>query len=92
MTLDTRGGCRHTPRGSWPTSANPLAAGISGFTAQHDLPDRSNPTSVNPRTGRAYCKLTAESIPELIAWARLNLPALKELGEENYCKTCAPRG
>lgn len=60
--------------------------------ATHNLPDRSKPNSVNPRTGRQYSKVTAETIAELIAWAAVNLPALKELGEPNYCKACAPRG
>jgi len=56
-----------------------------------NLPDRSKPSSVNPRTGRRYSKVTAETIAELIAWAKLNLPALKKLWGPNYCKTCAPR-
>jgi hypothetical protein len=60
--------------------------------ATHNLPDRSKPNSVHPRTGRQYSKVTAETIDELIAWAAVNLPALKELGEPNYCKACAPRG
>jgi hypothetical protein len=58
--------------------------------ATHNLPDRSNLNSVNPRTGRKYSKVTAETITELIAWARERLPTLV-LGDSNYCKTCAPR-
>ena len=60
--------------------------------ATHALPDRSKPNSVNPRTGHGYSKLTAETVAELIAWAKLNLPTLKEFGDPNYCKTCSPRG
>jgi 5-methylcytosine-specific restriction protein A len=59
--------------------------------ATHKLPDRSKPDSVNPRTGRRYSKVTADSIEELIAWATQKLPALT-LGDSNFCKTCGPRG
>jgi hypothetical protein len=58
--------------------------------AKHNLPDRSMPGSFNPRTGNRYSKVTAERISELIAWAKENLPALKEIGNTNYCKICTP--
>jgi len=60
--------------------------------ATHDLPDRSKPGSVNPRTGRHYSKVTAEIMADLIAWAGQHLPALTTLGDSNFCKVCAPRG
>jgi hypothetical protein len=54
------------------------------------LPDRSLPGNVNPRTGRMYSKVSADTVAELAAWARAHLPALRDLTAENYCKTCAP--
>ncbi len=58
--------------------------------ATHKLPDRSRPETANPRTGNRYSKVTAQRIPDLIAWARENLSALKEIGPANYCKICTP--
>jgi hypothetical protein len=58
--------------------------------ATHNLPDRSNPGSRNPRTGNKYSKVTADSIEELIEYARTL--GLKVLEDSNYCKTCTPRG
>lgn len=57
--------------------------------ATHNLPDRSTPDSVNPRTGNDYSKVTANELSELIAWAKEHIPSLV-LGEGNYCKTCDP--
>src|SRR5262245_54224097 len=54
------------------------------------LPDRSKPGSKHPRTGNRYSKLTANTITELTAWAKANLPSLKRLSEVHYCKTCPP--
>jgi hypothetical protein len=54
------------------------------------LPDRSKPGTPNPRTGNRYSKVTGESIADLIAWAKANMPWLKPLGQENYCKICTP--
>ena len=58
--------------------------------ATHKLPDRSNPGSVNPRTGNEYSKVTADSLDDLIDYARAL--GLSELKDSNYCKTCTPRG
>jgi 5-methylcytosine-specific restriction protein A len=58
--------------------------------AKHNLPDRSNSGSVNPRTGNEYSKVTADSLDDLIDYARTL--GLNELGNSNYCKTCGPRG
>lgn len=55
--------------------------------ASHKLPDRSNPGSINPRTGNNYSKLTADSISDLTAWLRERLPDF-ELSGKNYCKVC----
>jgi hypothetical protein len=57
--------------------------------ATHKLPDRSRPDSLNPRTGNRYSKVTAETIGELVDWARLKLSALGRIGD-HYCKTCTP--
>ncbi len=57
--------------------------------ATHRLPDRSNPGSVNPRTGNTYSKVTADTLSELRIWAENNIPSLV-LGAVNYCKTCNP--
>ncbi len=57
--------------------------------ASHNLPDRRNPGSVNPRTGNKYSKVTANQLQELIAWVNQKVPNL-ELGDVNYCKTCDP--
>jgi hypothetical protein len=54
------------------------------------LPDRSKPGNTNPRTGGRYSKVTADTVAELVAWARANLPALQRFTEANYCKRCAP--
>jgi HNH endonuclease len=58
--------------------------------ASHSLPDRSNPGSFNPRTGRQYSKVTADSIAELNAWAEQNLPGSGAIGTASYCKSCLP--
>lgn len=57
--------------------------------ASHRLPDRSNPGSVNPRTGNNYSKVTSGNLADLIAWIKQEVPDLI-LGEVNYCKTCDP--
>lgn len=57
--------------------------------ATHRLPDRSNLGSVNPRTGNDYSKVTADALPDLIAWAKEHIPTL-ELNPKNFCKTCNP--
>lgn len=54
--------------------------------AAHDLPDRSIDGSINPRTGRQYSKVTANTIADLVRWAKSNLPN----AEPTYCKVCAP--
>jgi 5-methylcytosine-specific restriction protein A len=54
------------------------------------LPDRSLPGSTNPRTGRGYSKVTADTVAELIAWARAHLPELRDFTDANYCKICTP--
>lgn len=57
--------------------------------ATHRLPDRSNPGSINPRTGNNYSKLTADHFAELLEWAHIHLPTLV-LSDVNFCKTCNP--
>ena len=58
--------------------------------ASHNLPDRSNPGSANPRTGNAYSKVTGDTIDELLVWAKTELPSLTLMGERNYCRSCQP--
>src|SRR5258708_23873075 len=69
----------------------PHAGYVRIHRAKHNHPDRSNPDSVNPRTGNNYSKVTADNLSELIDWAKENVPSL-ELGEENFCKACDPAG
>ena len=56
----------------------------------HKLPDRSNPATRNPRTGNRYSKVTAETLTELVDWARRTVPALHHLSAQNFCDVCAP--
>ena len=56
----------------------------------HDLPDSSNPGSVNPRTGNDYSKVTGDSLDDLKAYAKKL--GLNKLDDWNYCKQCTPRG
>lgn len=58
-------------------------------TAKCKLPDRSHSSTVNPRTGNAYSKLTADTIEDLLNWGekkglRFNTKRCR------YCKRCAP--
>lgn len=55
-----------------------------------NMPDRSKPGNVNPKTARRYSKVIAESIAELRDWARENLNL--EINGSNYCESCTPRG
>jgi len=78
------------PNGFMANMGNPLRSSYFVIhRATHKLPDRSRPDSLNPRTGNAYSKVTADTIGELVDWARLKVPALK-IGDQNYCKTCTP--
>ncbi len=51
----------------------------------HNLPDRSNPNSTNPRTGNNFRKITADTLPELWGYAKSKG---FDLGVNNFCKTC----
>jgi len=59
--------------------------------ATHKLPDRSNAGSVNPRTGNAYSKITADSLDDLSDYAKTEL-GLNHFDDSHYCQTCNPRG
>ena len=67
----------------------PHARYLKIHRATHRLPDRSNPGSINPRTGNNYSKVTANGLSELLEWANEKIPQL-EVGHINYCKTCNP--
>jgi hypothetical protein len=68
----------------------PTARYFRVHRASHSLPDRSNSDSINPRTGRQYSKVTADSIAELNTWAEQNVPGLGPIATANYCKVCLP--
>jgi len=74
------------------TNNPPTAKYFRIHRAAHRLPDRSNPDSLNPWTGRHYSKVTAASIAELNAWAEQNVPGLESSRTTRYCKTCFPSG
>jgi hypothetical protein len=57
--------------------------------ATHDLPDRSNPNSVNPRTGNHYAKVTSERLDDLLEWIRKNG---YQFTTAHLCRTCNPFG
>jgi len=78
---------RISPRATRAEISSPAFTCSASFT---NLPDRSRPDTINPRTGNRYSKVTAETIGELLDWARLKLPALGRIGDRNYCKTCTP--
>lgn len=58
---------------------------LSIHRATHKLPDRSNPNSVNPRTGNKYAKITSDRLGELLTWLRSKG---FEVSSDKYCLQC----
>lgn len=67
------------------TGINQRTQYLKIHSATCKLPDRSNESSVNPRTGNNYQKVTSDRLDELLSW--LQSEGFK-LRPSQYCKTC----
>ncbi|WP_230625818.1 HNH endonuclease, partial [Ralstonia solanacearum] len=57
--------------------------------ATHKLPDRSNPSSINPWTGNGYAKVTSDRLDELLGWLQSKG---FEVSPDKYCVPCGLSG
>ncbi|HGL5383765.1 hypothetical protein [Burkholderia orbicola] len=55
-------------------------------SADHHLPNRSKPNTVNPWTGNKYAKVTSDNLDSLLSW--LTSKGF-EITPEKYCITCS---